>query len=66
MNHEAQRAAADFLKKAEKRFSEVNENDNERTANSAIPQITQKAKQFRMNALMVSIKNLNSYVLSKF
>ena len=37
MNHEAQRAVADFIKMAEKRFAEVNENDNERIVNSAIP-----------------------------
>ena len=37
MNHEAQRAVADFLKMAEKRFAGANEDDNERIVNSAIP-----------------------------
>ena len=36
-NHKARRAVADFLKIAEKRFAEVNKNDNERIVNSAIP-----------------------------
>ena len=35
-SHEAQQMTGDFLKVAEKRFAEVNENDNERI-NSAVP-----------------------------
>ena len=35
-NYEAQRAIADFLKMAEKRFAEINKNDNERVVNSTI------------------------------
>ena len=58
MSHEAQRTVADFLKMAEKRFAEVNENDNEGTVYSAIPQNAQKRTQFRMCVLIVSIKQV--------
>ena len=40
---------ADFHKMAEKRFAEVNENEKDRTVNSAIPRNTQKATQFGLS-----------------